>query len=234
MEAVRVRGCSRAFSGAHTLHTCGFLLAGIAAFSSDACLADPPNASIAPVVVTAARVPQPLSDALQSVTTISAQDIERAGQQTLVELLQTLGGVEISSTGGPGQPTAVFMRGANSAHTLVLVDGMRVASATTGTAALENIPLDQIDHIEIVSGPLSSLYGSDAIGGVIQIFTKSASPTSSASVYAGTGSYDTQRANALLSVGHGDTSVLLSAGYMNSLSFDATTAAIPFDQHNPD
>jgi vitamin B12 transporter len=196
--------------------------------------ADDPPTLVDPIVVTAARVPQRASDALQAVTTISAGDIERAGQQTLVELLQARGGVEIGSTGGPGQPTSVFVRGANSSHTLVLVDGLRVNSATAGTTAFENIPLAQIDHIEIVAGPLSSLYGSDAVGGVIQIFTKRGSSTSGGSVYAGVGTYNTQLVNAALNANKDGTDLFLSAGYTNSGSFDATKPTIPFDQHNPD
>src|SRR4029079_7529956 len=102
-----------------------------------------------------------------SVSVITARHILDAGQSTLLGVLQRLGGVEIASNGGAGQTSAVFIRGANSAHTLVLVDGLRIGSATSGTTAFENIPLDQIDRIEIVAGPLSALYGSDAIGGVI-------------------------------------------------------------------
>jgi len=125
------------------------------------------------VIVTATRLPQAQSQTLQPVRIISAEDIARGGQQTLVEVLQTLGGAEIASNGGFGQPSSVFMRGANSSHTLILVDGMRIGSATLGTTALENIPISQIERIEVVPGQLSSLYGSDAIGGVIQIFTRS-------------------------------------------------------------
>src|SRR5258708_31853103 len=91
----------------------------------------------------------------------------------MVEVLQTLGGVEVTGTGGFGQVSSAFIRGANSNHPLVLVDGMRISSATAGTTALENIPLGQIERIEIVPGQLSSLYGSDAIGGGIQNFTQS-------------------------------------------------------------
>src|SRR5437764_194935 len=74
--------------------------------------------------------------------------------------------------GGPATTTSVFLRGANNAQTLVLIDGIRVASSTTGAAAYEAIPIDQIDRIEILRGPASGLYGADAIGGVIQIFTR--------------------------------------------------------------
>ena len=143
-------------------------------------------------VVTASRLPQRLSDALRNVTVISAADIEQSGQLTLAQVLQLFGGLEMASNGGPGSASAVFIRGSNPAHTLVLVDGIRLQSATLGTTALENIPLAQIERIEIVPGPVSSLYGSDAIGGVIQIFTKSKRSTPLAEVTASLGTYATR------------------------------------------
>jgi vitamin B12 transporter len=174
------------------------------------------------VVVTATRLPQPRSQTLQPVTIITAEDIARAGQQTLVEVLQALGGVEIASNGGFGQPSSVFMRGANSSHTLVLVDGMRIGSATLGTTALENIPVSQIERIEVVPGQLSSLYGSDAIGGVIQIFTKSGKYAPSASAAAGVGTYGAASASAGVNRTIGSTDFSLSVGYFESKGFDAT------------
>ncbi|MEO1766319.1 TonB-dependent receptor domain-containing protein [Thiobacter aerophilum] len=124
------------------------------------------------VVVTPSRHAEPLTQTLQSTTVIAREDIEGAGQQTLPELLQTKGGVEIGVNGGPGQVSSIFIRGANSGHTVVLVDGVRLDNITSGTTALEHIPLTQIERIEILRGPGSSLYGADAIGGVIQIFTR--------------------------------------------------------------
>jgi vitamin B12 transporter len=174
-------------------------------------------------VVTATRLPQPRSQTLQPVTIITSQDIAQAGQQTLVEVLQSLGGVEIASNGGFGQPSSVFMRGANSGHTLVLVDGMRIGSATLGTTALENIPLSQIERIEVVPGQLSSLYGSDAIGGVVQIFTKGGGKGApSIGAAAGAGTYGSGSANAGVSRAIGDAGFSLYAGYFASQGFDAT------------
>ncbi|HEY4137455.1 MAG TPA: TonB-dependent receptor plug domain-containing protein, partial [Casimicrobiaceae bacterium] len=125
-----------------------------------------------PIVVTATRSPQRLSTLLADVTVIGPEEIARAGQSGLTELLSRQPGVEISANGGPASTSAVFLRGANNAQTLVLIDGVRIASSTSGTAAYEAIPVDQIERIEILRGPASSLYGADAIGGVIQIFTK--------------------------------------------------------------
>jgi len=185
------------------------------------------------VVVTAARLPQPRSQTLQPVDIITPEDIARSGQQTLVEVLQALGGVEIVSNGGFGQVSGVFMRGANAGHTLVLVDGMRISSATTGTTALENIPLAQIDRIEVVPGELSSLYGSDAIGGVIQIFTKGGKDAPATTASAGVGSYGTRTLGAGIRRTLGATDFSLDLGYFDTKGFDATKASMPFG-HNPD
>lgn len=125
-----------------------------------------------PVVVTATRTTVSVDDTLSSVTVITHDDIERLQPVSLIDLLTGLPGVNLVQDGGLGQTSALFLRGTNSDHTLVLVDGVRIGSVTTGMAALEQIPVEQIDHIEIVRGPRSSLYGADAIGGVIQIFTR--------------------------------------------------------------
>jgi vitamin B12 transporter len=128
-----------------------------------------------PVVVTATRAAEPADQTLASVTVITREDIERLQPHSVAELLTGLAGISTSNTGGLGKATSVFVRGTESDETLVLIDGIRVGSATVGTTAYEQLPVDQIDRIEIVRGPRSSLYGSDAIGGVIQIFTRQGS-----------------------------------------------------------
>lgn len=142
------------------------------------------------VVVTATRTPQSLRASLGDVTVMTAEQIRLSGQSGLAELLQAQPGVEISSNGGPGSTTSVYLRGANAGHTLVLVDGLRLGSATNGATALENIPLDQIERIEILRGPASHLYGSDAIGGVVQVFTKNGRGTPKVNFSAGFGSFN--------------------------------------------
>jgi vitamin B12 transporter len=133
-----------------------------------------PQSSQAPqsVLVTASRSAQPVTDVLLDHEIISAQEIRNAGFSSIAELLQKKRGVEIASNGGPGSNASVFLRGSDTKQTVVLVDGVRVGASTTGGATWATIPLSQIDHVEIVYGPLSSLYGADAVGGVVQIFTK--------------------------------------------------------------
>lgn len=124
-------------------------------------------------VVTATRQPQSLSEALADVDVIDRADIDKAGGNTsLVQLLAARPGVQVSANGGAGSNSSVFIRGTNSGHVLVLIDGMRVGSATSGAPTLEMIPLALIERVEILRGPASALYGSDAIGGVIQVFTR--------------------------------------------------------------
>jgi vitamin B12 transporter len=198
------------------------------------CYAEEAPQVVPEIVVTATRLPQPQSQSVRPTTVITADEISRSGQQSLVEVLQSLGGVEIASNGGFGQVSGVFIRGANSSHTLVLVDGIRLNSATTGTTALENIPVNQIERIEIVAGPLSSLYGSDAIGGVIQIFTKSGKYSPGKSITVGAGSYNTRTMSGGINSAVKDTEFSLNFGSFETDGFDATKATIPFGQHNPD
>jgi vitamin B12 transporter len=148
------------------------------------------NGDAQTVVVTASRNAQAPRDVLTDNIVITADQIEKSGQTNLVALLQQQRGLEIATNGSAGASASVFVRGANSDQTLVLIDGVRIGSSTTGGATWENIPLAQIDHIEIVYGPLSSLYGSDAIGGVVQIFTKQGDGAAHPSVMVGYGSYN--------------------------------------------
>lgn len=126
---------------------------------------------VEPLLVTASRTGNsPVSIASSSL--ITREQIERQQAGSVPELLQRLAGVSVTSNGGRGKNTAVSIRGSSDKQVLVLIDGLRIGSATSGSAALQNIPVEQIERIEIVRGPRSSLYGSEAMGGVIQIFTR--------------------------------------------------------------
>jgi vitamin B12 transporter len=123
-------------------------------------------------VVTATRTPVPLDAIGAPVIVITRADIERSLASDVSELLQGQAGLEISRNGGPGQTTSLFTRGTDSNHTVVLIDGVRINPGTIGGAALQNIAPESIERIEVVKGPRSSLYGTDAIGGVVQLFTR--------------------------------------------------------------
>src|SRR5215510_621917 len=145
------------------------------------------------VVVTAARIAQPISDVVGSVTVITREEIQRRQVQSVQDLLRGETGINIANNGGAGKLSSVFVRGTEADQVLVLINGVRAGSATAGTTRFEYIPVDQIDRIEIVRGPRSSLYGADAMGGVIQIFTRQ---TNEPTVSVGGGSHDTYNASA--------------------------------------
>lgn len=185
------------------------------------------------MVVTATRTLQDADTALAQISVITRADIEAAGLVNLTELLQRKAGVEIRATGGAGQPSGVFIRGANSQHTLVLVDGLRLGSSTSGAAAFENIPLDLIERIEVVKGPLSGVYGSDAIGGVVQIFTRNTDkPRLSAEV--GVGSNSTHLFSAGFTAAENKTSITLNAGYREVNARSASNELAGRYIYNPD
>jgi vitamin B12 transporter len=124
------------------------------------------------IVVTATRQATRTNELTSDVSVITREEIDQAGETTLAQLLARQPGIQYVANGGAGSNSGVFIRGASTNQSIVLIDGQRIGSATTGSAALSRIPLNQIERIEILRGPASSLYGADAIGGVIQIFTR--------------------------------------------------------------
>jgi vitamin B12 transporter len=148
------------------------------------------------VLVTATRRAISAETALQPVTIIDRAAIERSQALDVADLLRYYAGIEIARNGGPGQLTSAFIRGANSNHTLVLIDGVKANPGTAGGAALQNITPELVERIEIVKGPRSSLYGSEAIGGVINIITRRGAPGSELGASIRGGHYGTRGASA--------------------------------------
>nr|WP_298144106.1 TonB-dependent vitamin B12 receptor [uncultured Pseudomonas sp.] len=148
-------------------------------------------------LVTATRTARTAEQSLAAVSVIDRAQIERSQAQSLPELLRQVPGVSLSNSGGPGKATALYMRGSNSNHVLVLIDGIKVGSVTSGGAALQDLPVELVERIEVVRGPRSSLYGSEAIGGVIQIFTRKGRGEGTRPFFsAGYGTHDSYSASA--------------------------------------
>jgi len=154
------------------------------------------------IIVTATRTEIPLTDAIVPVTVITRDDIELSLATDLAELLRFQAGIDIGRNGGPGQATSVFLRGTESNHTLVLIDGVRMNPGTLGGAAIQHIAPELIERIEIVKGARSALFGTDAIGGVINIITRRAESAYFESGF-GTGSF-ASRSGVVSGGNHGD------------------------------
>jgi len=179
------------------------------------------------VFVTATRTPIPKKNVIADTTTINEEEIERAGSSSLTDLLQRQPGIEIYNSGGQGKVSSLHIRGSESDHVVVLVDGLRVNQVTSGLTAFENIPLSQIEKIEIVRGASSSLYGAGAIGGVIQIFTKKGVSGFKPYAAIGYGRYDTKTAQAGIRAGNDSTNYAIN---ISSLSTDGFSA---YKTNNP-
>jgi vitamin B12 transporter len=152
------------------------------------------NKLLPPVVVTATRTEQLQTDALPHTTVITASEIKNSQAVDVMTLLRREAGLQLTQTGGLGGASGMFMRGAATRQTLVLLDGVPMTKQdATGTVSIEHLMLDQIDHIEIVRGNVSSIYGSGAVGGVIQIFTKAGSGTGGTQATAEIGSNSFRR-----------------------------------------
>ena len=184
------------------------------------------SSPINPIIVTATRTPTKASDVLADNIYIGPEEIEQAGQTSLVELLQRQKGVTISSYGTGGSNASVFLRGTTNNQTLVLIDGVRIDDAFNGGTNWSVIPLTIIDHIEIVFGPQSSLYGSDAIGGVVQIFTKKGDGPAKVGASFGYGSYGTSISEVSINGStQGDQKIRYSLAGSQTLSMGFNTIA---------
>lgn len=154
------------------------------------------------VVVTATRTATTADAALAAVEVIDRGQIERSQAHSLQDLLRGRAGIDLANQGGLGKVSTLFMRGTESDHVLFLVDGVRVGSATSGLTALQDLPLELVERIEIVRGPRSSLYGSEAIGGVIQVFTRGGREGTRLRAHLGAGSHGLREAGAGLDLGN--------------------------------
>lgn len=177
-------------------------------------------------MVSATRSEQRLADAVADITVVDSKAIERSGQNSVAELLSRQPGMQISTNGGPATTTNVFIRGASTQYTAVYLDGVRMESQTTsGGVTWQNIPLALIDRIEILRGPAAAVYGSDAMGGVILLFTKKGEGHWTPYVEAGYGTHGTYRAGAGMSGATGVWDYSLSAQREGSEGFNSKTVA---------
>lgn len=185
---------------------------------------DNPHVDTLPViVVTSSRQNESATAATAATTVFTREDIETIKPRSVPDLLSRAPGVQIGQTGGRGSQTGLFVRGTKSAQTLVLIDGVRINGADSGSAPLDMLAIDQVERIEIVRGPRSAVYGSDAIGGVVQIFTRSGKRGVQPSLHVGYGSNKTWERRAGISGGDNDTSFNLSVSSEDTRGIDRTT-----------
>lgn len=184
------------------------------------------------VVTTAARTPQRLSEVLADLTVITRADIERQAAASVADLLRNNGCAEMVRNGGAASTTSLFLRGADTRHTLVLVDGVRMDSQSTGGASWQGIPVSQVERVEVLKGPASAIYGSDAVGGVVQIFTRKAGGNGGGKISAdfgvGLGTQGTMKADGGLFGSQGIIDFAFTGAIEESDGFNSTTTDSAF------
>lgn len=208
--------------------------AASATLSTLATFATPAIAAGDEVMVTATRTPVRVVDSLADVTVLDRAELARFEGATLAQVLAAQPGLQLSSNGGLGKPASLFIRGLEARHTLLLVDGARLGSATVGSPSLDNLPLAAIERIEIVRGPLSSLYGSGAMGGVVQVFTRRGTQGLQGHAQAAVGSERYGQAAAGVAFGGGGFDIAVQAQHTETRGASSTTLAVPFGNHDPD
>lgn len=213
-------------------------LALAAAFPSHAQTRPMPPAgelvALGETVVTATRNPTRTDELVSEVVVVERATIEASTARTLPELLARSAGLQFTANGGMGKTSSVFIRGTESRHTILLIDGVRYGSATAGIPIWDNLPLDMIERIEVLKGPASALYGSEAVGGVVQIFTRKGRegfhPYASATV--GSGNWRQWAAGA--AGGQGAWTWALGLQQLRERGFSSTNEKVPFGNFNAD
>ncbi len=175
------------------------------------------------VVVTATRIEEAVENVPSSVTVITSEDFGKKQATTVLEVLRGVPGLDVVQSGGPGKTASVFIRGGNSDHTLVMIDGVQVNSPTLGSYNFADLTVDGIERIEIIRGPQSTLYGSDAMAGVINIITKRGKGAPKFTISAEGGTYDTYRETASVSGSRSGTSYNLSVSRLDTDGFSAAS-----------
>lgn len=177
--------------------------------------------SLPPIVVTPGRTAQTVDEALASVTVIDREEIDRQQPKQFTDLLQGRAGVGVTSNGPFGKASSVRLRGTDSGHAILLIDGVRMGSATLGSAAWQFLPPSEIERVEVVRGPRSAIYGADAIGGVVQVFTREGREgPPRVNAFAGAGSFGTHEYGAGVAGGTAETRYSLSGSHFHTDGID--------------
>jgi len=210
------------FRGHALAAACSFLLIGAAASAQTT------------VVVTGTREPLAPDRLAADVAVIDAETLRSSTADSLADLLRREAGVQLSRSGGPGQSTGLFLRGAASQQSVLLVDGVRIGSATLGYAAAEVLGLQQAERVEVLRGPGSSLYGADAVGGVVQVFTRSGSAGTQVEGRAAVGGYGSRELAGSLRGAQGGFDYAVGLARESSEGVSALRAGDAFGNYNPD
>ncbi|MBL8572971.1 MAG: TonB-dependent receptor [Hyphomicrobiaceae bacterium] len=218
----------------HLLGSAALVLAIAAPLGALARADDKAKADVDPlkITVTANRVPTQIARSGSSVTIIDQREIERSGASTITDVLERVPGVDFGDNGGIGSATSVRIRGMDARHTLVLIDGVRVGdvSSTGGETNFGMLDLSMVERIEVVRGPQSALYGSDAMGGVVNIITKSGKGPRTIEAYAEGGSYATRTGGLTLSGSHGPVGVAVGGTWFATDGYSRTKGSADRDQ----
>jgi vitamin B12 transporter len=204
-----------------------------AALASAQSVAAGPNAD-ARLVITGSRLPMTQELLAADVVVIDRADIEASTADSVADLLRREAGVQLSRNGGPGQSTGALLRGAAAVNTIVLVDGVRIGSATLGFAQLDGLSLAQVERIEVLRGPASSLYGADAVGGVVQVFTRQAPQRPGLEAELAAGGLGSREASLTVGGRTGPWTLSASAGQERSRGVSALRPGDRFGSHHPD